>query len=254
VPVPAAPTGRTRADGAGPAGLITSSVQGVLAFARLHLDGGVTPDGTRLLSETAAEDMRRQRAEIPGSGDPAAVGLGWRLHRWGDRRIFGHDGGTIGQTAYLRIDPEARLIACLLTNSPQSQSLFQRLFSEVFGAYAGVAVPPGPAPAAQPANPGLERHAGRYERASMRYDVSVRDGRLHMVAEQYDERGAFSDEGPHEFDLYPADGTGDNFVVRSDDGQPWSPLTFGRFGAGAVPVYQRPDHPASRVTAALSAG
>ena len=34
----------------GPAGLITSSVEGVLAFARLHLDGGVTPDGTRLLT------------------------------------------------------------------------------------------------------------------------------------------------------------------------------------------------------------
>ena len=103
----------------GPAGLITSSVQGVLAFARLHLDGGVTRDGTRLLSQASAEDMRRQRAEIPGFGDSAdAVGLGWRLHRWGDRRIFGHDGGTIGQTAYLRIDPEARLIVCLLTNSP----------------------------------------------------------------------------------------------------------------------------------------
>ena len=106
---------------------------------------------------------------ITGLRDSAdAVGLGWRLHGWGDRRIFGHDGGTIGQTAYLRIDPEARLIVCLLTNSPQSQSLFQRLFSEVFGAYAGVTVPPSPAPAAQPANPDLERHAGRYERASMR--------------------------------------------------------------------------------------
>jgi CubicO group peptidase (beta-lactamase class C family) len=222
----------------GPAGLITSSIQGVLAFARLHLDGGVTSDGTRLFSQTAAEDMQRKRAEIPGPGnDPGAVGLGWRLHRWGGRRIFGHDGGTIGQTAYLRIDPEARLVVCLLTNSPQSQSLFHRLFSEVFRAYAGVTVPPSPAPAAEPANPDLERHAGRYERASMRYDVSVRDGRLHMVAEQYDERGAFSDEGPHEFDLYPADATGDNFVVRSDDKQPWSPLTFGRFGDQARYVF-----------------
>jgi hypothetical protein len=64
----------------------------------------------------------------------------------------------------------------------------------------------------------------------MRYEVSVRDGRLHMVDGQSDDRADFSDEGPHEFDLYPADGTGDNFVVRSDDKQPWSPLTFGRFG------------------------
>jgi CubicO group peptidase (beta-lactamase class C family) len=219
---------------AGPAGLITSSVEGVLAFARLHLDGGVTPDGTRLLSQSAAEDMQRQRAEIPGPGnDPCAVGLGWRLHRWGGRAIFGHDGGTIGQTAYLRIDPEARLIACLLTNSPQSQSLFQRLFSEVFGEYAGVTVPPGPGPADGPAIAGLERHAGRYERASMLYDVSLRDGLLHMVAGPADDREAFSDEGPHEFDLYPADATGDNFVARSDDRQPWSAVVFGGSGGQA---------------------
>jgi len=214
----------------GPAGLITSSVPGVLAFARLHLDGGVTPDGTRLLSQASVEDMQRQRAEIPGSGDPAAVGLGWRLHRWGGRPIFGHDGGTIGQTAYLRIDPEARVIACLLTNSPQSQSLFQRLFSEVFGAYAGVTVPPSPGPAAGPPIPDLDRHAGRYERASMRYEVSVRDGLLHLVSGPSDDREDFSDEGPHEFDLHPADATGDSFVARSDDRQPWSSVVFGRLG------------------------
>jgi CubicO group peptidase (beta-lactamase class C family) len=214
----------------GPAGLITSSVEGVLAFARLHLDGGVTPDGTRLLSQASVEDMQRQRAEIPGSGDPAAVGLGWRLHGWGGRRIFGHDGGTIGQTAYLRIDPESRMIACLLTNASQSQSLFQRLFSEVFEAYAGVTVPPSPAPADGPAIPDLDRHAGRYERASMRYDVSVRDGLLHMVSGPSDDREDFSDEGPHEFDLYPADATGDSFVARTDDRQPWSSVVFGTLG------------------------
>jgi CubicO group peptidase (beta-lactamase class C family) len=214
----------------GPAGLITSDVEGVLAFGRLHLDGGVTPDGTRLLSQASAEAMQQQRAEIPGAGDPAAVGLGWRLHPWGGRRIFGHDGGTIGQTAYLRIDPEARLVACLLTNSPQSQSLFQRLFSEVFGAYAGVTVPPTPGPEAGLTIPDLERHAGRYERASMRYDVSVRDGGLHLVSGPTDARVAFSDEESHEFDLYPADATGDNFVARSDDRQPWSPAVFGRLG------------------------
>ncbi len=215
----------------GPAGLICSAVQDVLAFARLHLDGGVTQDGTRLLGEASAEAMRQQRAEIPGLGDSAdAIGLGWRLHRWGGRPIFGHDGGTIGQTAYLRIDPEARVAACLLTNSPQSQSLFQRLFSEVFGAYAAVTVPPSPEPAPGPPNPDLERHAGRYERTSWWYDVSVREGRLHVVSGASDDRAAFSDEGPHEFDLHPADGTGDNFVCRSDDRQPWSPLVFGRFG------------------------
>src|SRR5262249_20716636 len=41
----------------GPAGLVTSTVADVLAFARMHLKGGVGPDGTRLLSAESAEAM-----------------------------------------------------------------------------------------------------------------------------------------------------------------------------------------------------
>ncbi len=222
----------------GPAGLITASAHDVLAFARLHLDGGVTADGTRLLSRASSAAMQQQRAGIPGFGyGPEAIGLGWRLNRWSGRRIFGHDGGTIGQTAYLRIDPQARVAACLLTNSPESQSLFRRLFSEVFGSYAGVIPPAGPEPAAGPVDLDLGRHAGRYERTSWWYDVSVRDGRLHVISGASGDRKAFSDEGPHEFDLHPADGSGDNFVCRARDGQPWSPLIFGLLGGEAPCIY-----------------
>ncbi len=222
----------------GPAGLVTAGAEDVLAFARLHLDAGVAQDGTRLLSQASAEAMQQQSIEIPGLGDGAdAIGLGWMLHRWDGRRIFGHDGSTIGQRAYLRIDPEARVVACLLTNSPQSQSLFRRLFSEVFGTYAGVTVPASPEPAPVPADPDLERHAGRYERTSCWYDVSVREGRLHVVSGESGEFAALCDEGPYEFDLQPADGTGNNFVCRVDDRQPWTPLLFGRFDDQARYLY-----------------
>ncbi len=43
---------------AGPAGLIHSTARDVLAFAQLHLDGGVAADGTRVLSEDSARAMR----------------------------------------------------------------------------------------------------------------------------------------------------------------------------------------------------
>jgi CubicO group peptidase (beta-lactamase class C family) len=223
---------------AGPAGLVTGSVEDVLAFARLHLDGGVTQDGTRLLSQASAEAMRQQCTDIPGLGDGVeAIGLGWMLYRWDGRQIFGHDGGTIGQTAYLRIDPEARVAACLLTNAPQSQSLFRRLFSEVFGTYAGVSVPASPEPALAAADRDLERHAGRYERTSCRCDVSVREGQLHVVSRESGGYATLCDEGLYEFDLHPADGTGDNFVWRVDKRQPWTPLLFGRFGDQAPYLY-----------------
>jgi CubicO group peptidase (beta-lactamase class C family) len=222
----------------GPAGLITASAHDVLGFARLHLDGGVTTDGTRLLSQASVAAMQQPRTEIPGlGGGPEAVGLGWRLDRWSGRQIFGHDGGTIGQTAYLRVDPEARVAACLLTNSPESQSLFRRLLQEVFGRHAGISLPalPEPAPGAIPDD--LQRHAGRYERTSWRYDVSVRDGRLHAVSGPSGDRAFFADEEQHEFDLHPVDASGDNFVCRTNDSQPWTPLLFGRLGDQAPYVF-----------------
>ena len=222
----------------GPAGLITASAPDVLAFARLHLGGGAAPDGTRLLSEASVAAMQQPQAEIPGVGGRGdAVGLTWRLNRWDGRQIVGHDGSTIGQTAYLRVDLQAGVAACLLTNSPESQGLYQRLFSEIFSACAGITVPAGPGPAAGPVDGDLRRHAGRYERTSWRYDVAVRDGRLHVIPGMTDDREAFSDDEPQEFDLYPADATGDRFVARLYDGDPWSPVIFGRLGDQTPYIY-----------------
>ena len=145
----------------GPAGLITAAAHDLLAFARLHLDGGSTPDGQRLLSEAAAADMRVPRAAIPGFGPPGAsgssgsvgscgtaIGLGWRVDRWDGQTIVGHDGDTVGQSAYLRIHPEARVAVCLLTNSARSAALYRELFTEVFRPLAGITMPASPRPAA----------------------------------------------------------------------------------------------------------
>jgi CubicO group peptidase (beta-lactamase class C family) len=223
----------------GPAGLITASVHDVLTFARLHVDEGVTANGTRLLSRASVAAMQQPHFEI-GDGRADTVGLTWRMNRWDDRQIIGHDGGTIGQSAFLRIDPQARVAACLLTNSPEAQGLYQRLFSEIFSASAGIAVPVGPGPAPGPVESDLARHAGRYERTSRRLDVSVRDGRLHVVSATTDARAAFGDEGPQEFDLYPsdyADDAGDHFVCRLYDHQPWTPVIFGRLGDRTPYIY-----------------
>src|SRR5271155_1672815 len=49
-------------------------------------------------------------------------------------------------------------------------------------------------------------------------------------AARIDDREAFSDDEPQEFDLYPADATGDHFVGRLYDSSPWAPVVFGRLG------------------------
>ena len=133
--------------GVGPAGLIIAAAGDLLTFARLHLDGGVTAEGKRVISEASVTAMQAAGAVIPEFSAPgSAVGLGWRLSRWGDRTIIGHDGDTIGQSAYLRIDPKAGIAACLLTNATESEALYREVFNEVFGSLAGRDDAPGTAP------------------------------------------------------------------------------------------------------------
>ena len=243
----------------GPAGLITASAGDLLTFARLHLDGGVAAEGKRLLGEASASAMQSAYAAIPEFSAPgSAIGLGWRLGRWGDRMIIGHDGDTVGQSAYLRIDPEAGVAACLLTNAAESEALYRAVFNEVFGAMAGAAMPAPPRPApprpalagAVPAgtvgNADLERYAGRYERVSRRLDVSVRDGRLRMVLTMTGNLAALTDSEPEDLLLHPADPfepfdssdpPGTRFVLRSGDDEPWVPLSFGEFSDGRPYVF-----------------
>ena len=217
----------------GPAGLITSTAGDLLTFARLHLAGGILPDGKRILSEASVSAMQQPRAVIPDFAAPgAAIGLGWRLGSWGGRAIFGHDGDTIGQSAYLRINPEAQLAVCLLTNTAESQAFSRALFDEVFGSLVGVTMPASPLPARFAGGPDpdldLERHVGRYERASRRFEVSVRDGWLHMVLTVTGKLAELINSEPEELILYPADSSGDQFVLRSHEDEPWVPLSFGR--------------------------
>ena len=61
----------------GPAALICASASDVLAFARLHLDGGVAANGKRLLSQESVADMLTPRAPIPGQPGTAA---GYAVH------------------------------------------------------------------------------------------------------------------------------------------------------------------------------
>src|SRR3984957_9163183 len=215
----------------GPAGLITAAPHDLLAFARFHLDGGLTPDGKRLLSEASVTAMQQPRTAIPDFASPvAAIGLGWRVDRWDGRAIIGHDGDTVGQSGCLRMDPQARVAACLLTNSGQSGWLYRAVFTEVFGSLAGVRMPACPQPAA--ADPDLGRFAGRYGRASRRLDGSVRDDGRHMISTPPGELARITDSQPMELSLYPADTSGLNFVCRTDQDQPWNPLSFGCLADG----------------------
>jgi hypothetical protein len=131
--------------------------------------------------------------------------------------------------------------ACLLTNATESQTLYRQVFSEVFGPLTGATLPEPPRPVAAALRDGaaadLERHAGHYERVSRQFDVSVRDGQLRMVLTMTGNLAALTASEPEDLLLHPADSSGNQFVLRSRDEDPWAPLSFGRLGDGTPYIY-----------------
>ncbi|MEV5571876.1 serine hydrolase domain-containing protein [Spirillospora sp. NPDC052269] len=222
----------------GSAGLICSTPRDVLTFARLHLDDGLAADGTRLLSADSAQAMRTPQVALPDTrtfGD--AWGLGWVLMEWSGHRLYGHDGSTIGQNAFLRILPDAGLAVCLLTNGGDTKSLYQDLFSEIFAELAGVAMPAPLEPSAEPVPDDTSRYVGVYERASTRMEVFERDGGLVLRSVATGELAAMLPEAERwqEEPLLPLEpGV---FVVRRPGSRGWFPVTFYELADGTPYVH-----------------
>ena len=120
---------------AGPAGLITQTVTDLLAFAAMHID-----DGRDVLSGASAREMRRAQPSVP-SGPEGARGLAWNRFEWSGVAAVGHDGGTIGQLAFLRVVPERRFAYALLTNSYQAALVHRDLLRETVADRLGLEVP-----------------------------------------------------------------------------------------------------------------
>jgi CubicO group peptidase (beta-lactamase class C family) len=217
---------------AGPAGLICASASDVVAFARLHLDGGRAPDGGSLLTPPRIAEMQQPQVEVPnphGVGQAGHWGLGWALFDWAGRRVYGHDGSTIGQSAYLRVVPDAEVVVALLTNSDGevSRALAEAVLTELLGELCGLAVPPAPQPPADPPRVDLGRFTGIYERVGIRLEVSLHRGRLRMHVE---ETGELADP-PFDMDLVPLDG--DVVLGRPPGASQWMPVRLYSLPDGA---------------------
>ncbi|GAA0318660.1 serine hydrolase [Actinoallomurus spadix] len=231
----------------GPAGLVTSTAAEVLAFARLHLTGGLAADGTRILSAGSAAAMAAHQTGLPDEhvlGD--SWGLGWIRFGWDGHRLIGHDGNTLGQAAFLRVLPEQGLAVVLLTNGGDARGLYQDLYREIFAEVAGVTMPPPFAPPPEPVTVDVAPYAGVYERAGVRMEVeeglegpllrTTITGPLAELLPDPVEEHALVPVGPA------------LFAVRPPEAQTWAPVTFYElptgepylhFGARATPRVDR---------------
>jgi CubicO group peptidase (beta-lactamase class C family) len=147
-----------------PAGsMLAMSPRSLLGFARMHLDDGRAPDGTQVLAPGTAGRMHAQQVELPDLGFLANTwGLGFERFETPTGTIVGHDGGTIGQSAFLRIVPDAGVAVALLTNGGDTVALYADLVGRVLREVADVELPALPAPPAEPASVDPTRYLGTY--------------------------------------------------------------------------------------------
>jgi hypothetical protein len=234
----------------GPAGLITASVEDVLAFARMHLEGGVATDGTRVLSTAGCDAMAAKEAELPDAhtlGD--SWGLGWIRFGWDGERLIGHDGNTIGsplpaappvppargRAAHERRQHDGPLPGSL----PRDLPLGRRCRD------AAPLEPPVVSPDVDP-----ERYVGRYERAAMTTEVFVDDRGLTLRATATGPLAELMPEPVHELPLVAVEP--ELFVVRLPGETTWTPVTFYELeNALALRPLRRPGQSAGRTRLGL---
>lgn len=215
----------------GPAGLIGSTAADLLVFARMHLNGGVGPDGAQLLGAASAAAMTTPQAELPDKhilGD--SWGIGWIRFDWNGRRLIGHDGNTIGQAAFLRLLPDEGLAVALLTNGGSTFDLYQDLYREIFAELADVDMPPPLSPPAEPVSVDVQPHVGIYQRASSRIEVLNGDDGPVLRTTVTGPLAKLMPDPTSEYAMVPIDQN--LFVVREPKARTWTPVTFYRLPTG----------------------
>ncbi|WOF73188.1 serine hydrolase [Parvibaculaceae bacterium PLY_AMNH_Bact1] len=157
----------------------------IVTFGRTLLAGGTAPNGHQLISEESSALLTRPHCACPPGGSLDAIGLGAFLWNWGGNStsggydVFGHDGSTIGQAAFLRIHPKSDTIVVLLTNGGDGKGMAQTLLSRIFTATADVAPPANPTPV--DTGDQLGPYVGTYAKSSETAHVTLKEGTLYVT-------------------------------------------------------------------------
>ncbi len=178
-PVPAPVWALARSNA--PAGsMLAMRPRDLLAFARMHMEGGRGPDGTVILSAEAIERMYAPAVQLPPLGLLGdAWGLGPELYHTPDGMLVGHDGNTIGQACFLRFAPDRGIAVAIMANGGDTFALFREVFGHVMAELAGMTLEPLPTPPASPERIDASRYVGTYSTAVADMVVSQDDdGRI----------------------------------------------------------------------------
>lgn len=163
-----------------PAGsMLAMRPRDLLVFTRMHLAGGLGPDGGPVLSPASVTAMRQPQIRQPDIDQGTAWGLGWELFDLPGGTVFGHDGNTIGQSAFLRAVPGRDVAVAIVTNGGFPRQVHTEIAGRVLRELGGVELPGQPVP--DPAAPPLDasRYVGTYVSSTSETAVSQDEqGRL----------------------------------------------------------------------------
>ncbi|MFG2503644.1 serine hydrolase domain-containing protein [Streptomyces sp. NPDC048441] len=177
----------------------------LLAFARMHLTEGRAPDGTQVLSPESALAMRQRQVDVPPLGLMGdAWGLGWELFDFPGGTVIGHDGGTIGQSAFLRAVPGQDIAVAVLTNGGDPLAVYTEIVGRVLRELAGIELPALPEPDPEAPRIDASRYVGTY--ASSVADTVVSQDADGRVWAERTPKGIFAEigGGPERVELVPA--------------------------------------------------
>ena len=163
-----------------PAGATLSMSAGDLArFGQVFLRQGLAESGSVVLSPDAVARMQEEQVSCPDLGRaPNARGLGWGIYHLPEGPMLGHDGGTVGQFAFLRVIPGRNIAVSMLANGGNPTSMRESVLDTALRELAEVAFASVGAPAGQPM-PVLEPYVGTYRSGLFTMTVSSDDvGRL----------------------------------------------------------------------------
>lgn len=125
-----------------------------------------------ILSPASIDLMCAPSIDVPSTPrDISAVGLGWWIFR--DEKgneLIGHDGSTIGQSAFLRIHPPSRTAVALFVNGGSANDLMMEVFSKTVDKIAGFTPSPPPREARSNATQ-LDNYVGGYETVGGRTEI-----------------------------------------------------------------------------------
>jgi CubicO group peptidase (beta-lactamase class C family) len=196
---------------------VCASAADVIGFARLHLE-----DGLGVVSPASVKAMQQRHVLMPGESD-TGFGLGWLVRDIDGVRTVGHNGGTLGQYAFLALFPDHGVAIALVTNGPTGALVWQDVTAEIT---SELGLPllkvVYPTPPTEPPQLDLAKYVGRYERRAVHSTVSLDDGALTLgmeyVGVEYDLRP------PPPVPIVPVDA--ETFVAIGPDGAPAMSVQF----------------------------